>query len=217
MSVPVSFIVGALSTSQIRAYEAEACAMTPLINQMIIIGKISIAKYPLKAAKSHKLIIHPITKCPPNTKITKTAKLEIKIINGIIIAKNHKILSDISFALELASKNLLYSNVCELRSLTSEDPSIVSLIILLSQSIVSWVSLNKTRTFDNTRKNVTHIIGTIDKTASANFQLIINSKILAQKIKKTEEIIDEIACETNVFTESTSEVRLVRSFQGVTS
>ena len=35
-------------------------------------------------------------------------------------------------------------------------------------------------------------------------------------MRKTDEMIDAIACETNVFTSSTSEVRFVSSFAGVT-
>jgi hypothetical protein len=76
--------------------------------------------------------------------------------------------------------------------------------------------VNNLRTLERTNQKAIPITGTTVKTAKANFQLIIKSKILAHIIKKTEEIIEEIACETNVFTESTSEVRFVRSFEGPT-
>lgn len=102
-----------------------------------------------------------------------------------------------------------------MRSLISADPRILSLIILLIQSIVSCDSLNNLRTFQRTNANVIPIIGMTKRTARASLQLIIRSRILAQIIRKTEDIIEEIACATNVFTESTSEVRFVSNFDGV--
>jgi hypothetical protein len=132
------------------------------------------------------------------------------------VAKNPKIENQISFDFSFASINFLYSKVCEFRILINADPSILSFIILLSQSIVSCAALNSLLTFENIIKKAIQIIGTIVKTARASCQFIIIKRILAQIIKKTEDIIDDIAPETNVFTESTSEVIFVRSFEGLT-
>jgi hypothetical protein len=76
-----------------------------------MIGKIKIARYQLNAAKSHRLILPSITKCPQSTKITKIARLEISIINGISEAKSHNIANHISFDFSFALINFLYSNV----------------------------------------------------------------------------------------------------------
>jgi len=132
------------------------------------------------------------------------------------VAKNHRIENQISFDLLFASINFLYSKVCEFRILINADPSILSFIILLSQSIVSCAALNSLLTFENIIKNAIQIIGTIVKTARASCQFIIIKRTLAQIIKNREDIIDDIAPETNVFTESTSEVIFVRSFEGLT-
>jgi hypothetical protein len=53
------------------------------------------------------------------------------------------------------------------------------------------------------------------RTVRASFQLMMRSKILAPRMRNAEEIIDAIDCATNPFTESTSDVRFVRSFEGV--
>jgi hypothetical protein len=65
-------------------------------------------------------------------------------------------------------------------------------------------------------QNEIQIIGTIASTAKANCQLIIKRSMLAQIIRNIEDITDVIACETNHFTASTSEVRFVSNFEGVT-
>gem|GEM_PF-2482270 len=75
--------------------------------------------------------------------------------------------------------------------------------------------MNNLRTFQSTNANVIPMIGMTARTVRANFQLIVRSRILAQIIRKTEDIIEEIACATKVFTESTSEVRFVSNFDGV--
>ena len=60
------------------------------------------------------------------------------------------------------------------------------------------------------------MIGRTASTASPSFQLIESSSTLAPMIRKTDEMSDAIACETNIFTASTSDVRFVSSVAGVT-
>jgi len=76
-----------------------------------MIGKIKIARYQLNAAKSQRLILPRITKCPQSTKITKIARFEISIIDGISEAKSDNIANQISFDFLFAFINLLYSKV----------------------------------------------------------------------------------------------------------
>ena len=57
--------------------------------------------------------------------------------------------------------------------------------------------------------------GTIEITVSASFQFIRISRMEVPTITKTEEIIVTKACETNIFTESISDVRFVNSFEGL--
>jgi hypothetical protein len=59
------------------------------------------------------------------------------------------------------------------------------------------------------------MIGSMARTPIPSFQLIERSRKLAPIIRKTDEIRDEIACDTNILTASTSDVRFVRSFAGV--
>ena len=54
----------------------------------------------------------------------------------------------------------------------------------------------------------------IDTTQIASFQFMVNRKILVPIITKSDDTIEEIACETNIFTESMSEVRFVNNFEG---
>ncbi len=112
-----------------------------------------------------------ITKWPQSTKIIKIARFEKNIIIGISVAKNHRIENQISFDFSFASINFLYSKVCEFRILINADPRMLSFIILLSQSIVSWAALNSLLTFENIIKNAIQIIGTIVKTARASCNL----------------------------------------------
>src|SRR5579862_4205888 len=57
--------------------------------------------------------------------------------------------------------------------------------------------------------------GTTPRTASASFQLMEISSMLAPMISKSEEMMEAMACDTNTFTASTSDVRFVRSLAGV--
>jgi hypothetical protein len=66
-------------------------------------------------------------------------------------------------------------------------------------------------TFQKIRKKVNQINGITKRTARVNCQFIVKSKILDQIIKNIEEIIEEIAWETNILIQSTSAVRFVKS------
>ena len=81
--------------------------------------------------------------------------------------------------------------------------------------MTSLLFLNKTLTFLNTIKNVPPIIGTIDMTASASFQFMRISRTEVPTITKTEEIMVTKAMDTNIFTESISDVRFVSNFEGL--
>ena len=72
------------------------------------------------------------------------------------------------------------------------------------------------RTRPSTTWKVTPITGRTASTASPSFQLIDSSSTLAPMIRKTDETSEPTACETNSFTASTSDVRLVSSFAVVT-
>ncbi|MNR66936.1 hypothetical protein D3C85_1906720 [compost metagenome] len=67
----------------------------------------------------------------------------------------------------------------------------------------------------STKKNAPPIIGTMAITHNASFQLMIKSKMLAPTIKKIDEQMETMACETNILIESASAVRLVNSFEGL--
>jgi hypothetical protein len=60
------------------------------------------------------------------------------------------------------------------------------------------------------------MIGSTIITASARRQSMRRRSVHEPMMRKTEEIIEAIACDTNVFTASESEVRFVRSLAGVT-
>jgi hypothetical protein len=66
-----------------------------------------------------------------------------------------------------------------------------------------------------TKKNAPPIIGTIETTARANFQLSMKSRIQVPTIMKIDEIIVTMACDTNIFIESISDVRFVKSLEGL--
>ena len=85
---------------------------------------------------------------------------------------------------------------------------------MLRESITSLPLLNNTLTFLNTIKKAPPITGTIEITANASFQFIRMSRTQVPAITKTEEIIVTKAIETNIFTESISEVRFVNNFDG---
>jgi hypothetical protein len=116
---------------------------------------------------------------------------------------------------KLDSRNFMLSGCWEFSTLIKAEPIILSLIILLSASITSLPLLNNTLTFLNTIKKVPPIIGTIDMTAKASFQLMRIRRTEIPAITKTEEIMVTKAIETNNFTESISEVRFVKSFEGL--
>ncbi len=56
------------------------------------------------------------------------------------------------------------------------------------------------------------MIGMMAIISKASFQLMMSSKILDPIIRKIEEEMDTMACETNSLMESTSAVRLVKQF-----
>jgi len=58
------------------------------------------------------------------------------------------------------------------------------------------------------------MMGTITSTARASFQLMDINRAAAPTITKSEEMMFTKAMETNIFTESISEVRLVRNLAG---
>ena len=87
---------------------------------------------------------------------------------------------------------------------------------LFSQSMASCPRLNSFRTRRRTSAKVTPMIGSTASTASASRQSMERSSTLAPRIRNTDEMSEAIACETNIFTASTSDVRLVRSAAGVT-
>ncbi len=156
-------------------------------------------------------ILPIITKWPPRARITKVARLATKVIIGTRIEKYPRIASPISLALLFALTNLSYSCFCESRTRISAAPKILSLITLFSQSIIFWVSPNSFLTFPRIIKNVPPIIGTIVRTARPSCQLVISKSVLAPITRKMEAIIVPITCATNIFTASTSEVRLVNN------
>src|SRR5665213_3028979 len=61
------------------------------------------------------------------------------------------------------------------------------------------------------------MMGMIAMIQSASFQLIISSRMLAPIIINADETMETSACDTNSFIESTSAVRFVSNFEGVTS
>lgn len=126
-------------------------------------------------------------------RITRIAIFEVNVIIGIKVANIFNISSQISFAFEFAIKNLSYSRAWEFRILIRDAHKMLSFIILLSQSIVSWLALNNFFTFQKINQNEIQIIGTIESTAKASFQSIINNKTLVQIIRNIDEIIDGIA------------------------
>ena len=65
-------------------------------------------------------------------------------------------------------------------------------------------------------KNVPPTKGRTASTATARRQSIAMSSTLAPTIRNTDEMSEAITCATNIFTESTSEVRCVSSAEGVT-
>src|SRR5262245_45271052 len=144
------------------------------------------------------------------------ARFVLKMMTGIRLANSRRMLRLIVLASVLAAKNFSYSYCCEFTRRMSAEPSMLSLMTLFSQSIASMAFLNSLRTFLMTIANVMAMTGRTAITPSASFQLIDNNKMLAPIIKKNEEMMDAIACETNVFNASTSEVRFVRSLAGVT-
>src|ERR1035437_10033218 len=147
--------------------------------------------------------------------MVSVARFAVNVIIGISVANSIKMDSPRSLALVFAARNLLYSSCCEFSTLIMAEPSILSLITLFSQSIISRLFLNKTLTFLSTIKKVPPIIGMIAITGKANFQLIINNKTHEPIIINTDEVMDTTACETNNFIESMSEVKFVRSREGL--
>ena len=118
---------------------------------------------------------------------------ELNIMTGIRLAKSFRMLNQISFDLWFASRNFSYSKVCEFKSLIKADPRMLSFMTLFSQSIVSWDDLNSLRTFENTKEKVIPITGTIIRTAMASFQSISKRRMLAQIIRKTDDIMEVMA------------------------
>jgi hypothetical protein len=143
------------------------------------------------------------------------AILATNIIIGISVAKYLSIDNPRLRASVFAVMNFSYSGCCELRIRISAEPMMLSFIVLFNLSITSRVFLNNTLTFLRTKKNAPPIIGTIETTANANFQLSMKSKMQVPTIIKTDETIVTIACDTNIFTESISEVRFVNSLEGL--
>jgi GTPase len=95
------------------------------------------------------------------------------------------------------------------------EPKMLSFITLLSQSMTSRLFLKYSFILQNMIKNSNQIKGIMVITANANLQFITNRRIHAQIMIITDETRVTIAWETNIFMESISEVRLVRSLEGV--
>ena len=114
----------------------------------------------------------------------------------------------------LVSRNFMLSGCWELSTLIRAEPIMLSFISLVQRVNYLPAFLNNTLTFLRTIKNVPPITGTIEMTASASFQFIRISSMDVPTITNTEEIIVTKAIETNILTESMSEVRFVRSFDG---
>ena len=87
---------------------------------------------------------------------------------------------------------------------------------LFSQSMASCPRLKSVRTRPRTTKKVPPTNGSTARTASASRQLIEISRMLAPRIRNTDEMSDAIVCATNILTASTSDVRWVSSAEGVT-
>ena len=189
--------------------------MILVVKPIMKIGKIRIERYALNAVKSQSDIPPVITKCHQSTRMIRVAKLVHRVIIGIRVANIPKIRKLISLAFRFAARNFWYSKVCELRRRISAEPTILSLMILLSVSNASCVSLNRTLTLENIKAKTPPIIGRTIITDNASFQLIKSSSVLAPIMRKIDEISEEIDCETNPFTPSTSEVILVKIFEGV--
>ena len=98
--------------------------------------------------------------------------LETNIITGISVANNLSIDNPRFRDTRLVSRNFILSGCCELSTLINAEPIMLSLIILLRESITSRPFLNNTLTFFNTIKNAPPITGTIEITANASFQFI---------------------------------------------
>ncbi len=137
------------------------------------------------------------------------------VMTGIKAANSLRMLRLMSRAAPLAPTNFSYSWCCEFISRMSAAPRMLSLMTLFSRSIACWAWTNSFRTLPRTTLNVTPMIGMTVSTARASFQLIESSRMLAPMIRKTEEMSDATASDTNIFTASTSEVRLVSRVAGV--
>ena len=87
-----------------------------------------------------------ITRCPPNARITSVARLVRNMIAGISPANSLRMLMPMPSASLLAARNLSYSLDCEFSRRISEDPRMLSLITLLSQSIAACDRRNSFRT-----------------------------------------------------------------------
>ena len=126
-----------MRTCEIRSNDACACATTLLMKPMIRIGKIRIARYELNAVNCPSVIAPVITRCPPNARITSVARLVRNMMAGISPANSLRMLMPMPSASLLAARNLSYSLACEFSSRISEDPRMLSLMTLLSQSIAA--------------------------------------------------------------------------------
>ena len=114
--------------------------------------------------------------------MVSAAMFDEKVITGMRPAKSFRIDNPKSLAFVLASRNLLYSDCCEFTTRIIAAPKILSLITLFNKSITALLCINNTRTFFRTTKNVIPMIGMIAITHKANFQFIVNNKILAPTI-----------------------------------
>lgn len=156
-----------------------------------------------------------MTKCPPNKIMARVATFVKNVITGIRLENNASISKLISFASVFAARNFLSSCFCKLSKRIKAAPKILSLMTLFSQSMASCDFMKSLRAFLNIKKKVNPMTGVTESTPSASFQSVIRSSVDTPIIKKTDEIIDETATDTNVFIASTSDVRFVKSLAGV--
>ena len=179
-------------------------------------GKISSDRYELKAVKSPSDMLPLMTKCPPSARMVSDAILPTKVTTGIRVAKSRRIAIPLLRACVLASRNLLYSGICAFSTRTSMAPVILSLMMRLSQSTISLLRLKYTFSRLKTSINAMEITGNTASTARASCQSMEISSALAPMIINSDEATATMAIETNIFTESASEVRLVSSLEGLT-
>ncbi len=156
-----------------------------------------------------------MTKWPPRARMMSEAMFAMMPTVGMTTENIFSICRPVFRDSVLRAENFAFSSRAESKTRTSADPRMLSLMVKFSLSTMSCALVKSGPRRLKTRANTKPIEGRMARTARASFQSMSRRSTAEPTMSTTFEMRMTMACDTNALIASMSEVRLVRSFEGV--